>query len=533
MSRPVNHHVSCFGRPCRMWATGGFVTVVAAHRSRALTLALATIAWLLGGARLPAQEISGLEVAGRVERAVTDAIARAEPSVVAVARVRKPARRAAAEGGRLPLGSGDRRGLLELEPTSPDFIPNEFASGVVLDRAGFIVTNFHVLGDPRENDYYVWVRRRPYQVLDVEVPEQVMAGDPWTDLAVLKIAANDLQPITLGDAAALRKGMLVISLGNPYAIARDGQVSASWGIVSNLRRSAAPDVRARRESAERGTLHHYGTLIQTDIRLNLGTSGGALINLQGEMVGLTTALAALSGYEAAAGYAIPVDDTFQQTVETLKQGRLPAYGFLGVQPEHLSTSERRHGLLGTQVFRIVPGSPADQAGVRRDDIVTHVNGTVVEDRNVLLRELGRLPAETQVELTVQRQHPIHQGRVPKQLTAVLSKKYIAAAQHGFAQLDDPCWRGLRVDYLSALPPESSPVPAAVGGDPSQVAVRKVDRDSAAWRAGLRTGQRISHVLDQRVTRPSDFFRAVAEMEGDVELRLIEPGGDSRQVIISE
>ena len=75
----------------------------------------------------------------------------------------------------------------------------------------------------------------------------------------------------------------------------------------------------------------YGTLIQTDARLNLGTSGGALLNLKGEMIGLTTALAAMSGYEQAAGYAVPIDETFRRVVETLKQGREVEYGFLGVR----------------------------------------------------------------------------------------------------------------------------------------------------------------------------------------------------------
>ena len=79
-------------------------------------------------------------------------------------------------------------------------------------------------------------------------------------------------------------------------------------------------------------MHHYGTLIQTDAKLNLGTSGGPLLNLNGEMVGLSVALAATAGYEAAGGYAIPVDATFRRAVETLKQGREVEYGFLGIQP---------------------------------------------------------------------------------------------------------------------------------------------------------------------------------------------------------
>ena len=169
----------------------------------------------------------------------------AERSVVAIARVRKGGR-----GIRLPLTVGNEfplergSGVVDAIPTSPDFVPNEFATGVVIDRQGHILTNYHVLGDPEENDYYIWTQRRPLRVASIEQPQEVRAGDPWTDLAVLKVSAENLEPIPLGDASQLRKGMIVIALGNPYGIARDGEVSASWGIVSNLRRAGPAGIKA-------------------------------------------------------------------------------------------------------------------------------------------------------------------------------------------------------------------------------------------------------------------------------------------------
>ena len=88
-----------------------------------------------------------------------------------------------------------------------------------------------------------------------------MAGDPWTDLAVLRIKAQNLIPMPLGDAEKLKKGMIVIGLGNPYAIARDGEVSATWGIIANLRRQAAPRPKTLPNQPDRETLQHFGTLI--------------------------------------------------------------------------------------------------------------------------------------------------------------------------------------------------------------------------------------------------------------------------------
>ncbi len=328
-----------------------------------------------------------------IQQAMVQAIARAERSVVAIARVRKERGGIAGQGGREAL-SWDRSvmGVPAALPTSPDFVPNEFATGVVLDRQGHILTNYHVLGDPQENDYYVWVQRRPFRATRVEVPEQVKAGDPWTDLAVLKVAATDLEPIVLGDASQLRKGMLVLALGNPYAIARDGEASASWGIVSNLRRAApvGPAVNALQPDAQ--SLHQFGTLIQTDARLDRGTSGGALVNLKGEMVGLTTSLAALGGFEQPGGFAIPVDDAFRKTVETLKQGARRRTGSWVCSLNTCRWTNDGRAVWGRS-FRMwcrvrQPRVPA--CGRRTSSRTSTVD--LVTDKNALFRELSRLPA---------------------------------------------------------------------------------------------------------------------------------------------
>jgi serine protease Do len=500
-------------------------------------VAAGTVSVLVLGCELPmawGQESPGYQAALVVQDAIVAAIARAERSVVAIARVRKQG-----PGARIPDVGRDGiplnrapAGFPDASPTNPDFVPNEFGTGVVIDREGHIVTNYHVLGNPDENDYYVWVQRRPFRVTHVEVPQKVRAGDPWTDLAVLQISADNLEPIQLGDASALRKGMLVIALGNPYALARDGEVSASWGIVSNLRRAAPGGDQSARYGSEVESLHQYGTLIETDARLNLGTSGGALVNLKGEMIGLTTSLAALSGYEQPAGFAIPVDEAFRQTVETLKQGRLPAFGFLGVQPEQLPLADRQQGKFGAQVVRVVPGTPADRAGIREEDIITHVNGEKVYDKNTLFRELSKLPAGTHAALTLERRDPLASRRTII-ADVLLSKKYIETAQKPYAEVPDPTWRGLRVEYPSALPPQlAAPGNLAVDRE-GCVAVLEVERDSPAWKAGLRRGDYISHVGSVRVDSPQAFYTAVAHATGAVRLRLTGHSGDEAVRIVPE
>jgi serine protease Do len=505
----------CFARP----------TVPLPARScfvRRLLGALGALVVVAAPAVGSGQEMSGPAALSALQDVMVTAIDKAQRSVVAIARVRKSERSLRAPddvADPLRLDAAPLGFLGETNPASPDFVPNEFATGVVLDRDGNIVTNYHVLGDPTQNDYYVWVQQRPFKVTHVEVPQEVKAGDPWTDLAVLKIAASDLEPMPLGDASTLRKGMIVIALGNPYGIARDGEVSASWGIVSNLRRATAPDPRTANTGAERSTLDQYGTLIQTDARLDWGTSGGALVNLQGEMVGLTTSLSAMVGYEQPAGFAIPVDDAFRKTVDTLKQGRVPSFGFLGVQPEHLPLADRQAGHFGARVLRVVPGTPAQTAGLKTDDVITHVNNTRVYDKNSLFRELSRLPADESVTLTYERREMLRQRPKVMTTSVVLSKKYIAAPHPPFAQVSDPLWRGLRVEYPSALPPQLSTQGAQAVDPQGCVAVAEVVRDSPAWKAGLRTGQYISHVGTRRVSKPAEFYDAVTNQPGDVNLQM--------------
>jgi serine protease Do len=353
----------------------------------------------------------------------------------------------------------------------------------------------------------------------------VQAGDPWTDLAVLKIDGSDLEPMPLGDAATLRKGMIVVALGNPYGIARDGEVSASWGIISNLRRAPLREAEPVTTGADRSTLDQFGTLIQTDARLDLGTSGGALVNLRGEMIGLTTSLAAVAGYEQPAGFAIPVDDTFRRTVETLVQGRVPSFGFLGVQPDHLTFAERQAGRSGARVLRVLPGTPAQAAGLQPEDVITHVNEQRVVDRNALFRELSRLPAGHAVELTVERSES--ERRRPLTITAsvALSKKFVDTGQTPFAREPEPSWRGLRVDYPSALPPQWN-VPVVTAADQAgTLAVFDVMKDSPAWKAGLRRGELVSHVAALRVSTPDQFYAAVADQSGDVPLQVLTGRGE--------
>ncbi len=467
----------------------------------------------------PATGRTGPETVAAVQQVLVEAIARAEKSVVAIARVRRipPGETWNLESRPDPFGGRRVLPVRPPDPTDPDFIPNEFATGVVIDRRGLVLTAYHVLGE--ESDYYVTAQGRS------AFRAKVVGADPRSDLAVLvpdepstsRSAAADFVPIALGDAAGLKKGQIVVALGNPNAIARDGQASASWGIIANLGRKALPapdDV----DLFGKSTIHHYGTLIQTDAKLNLGTSGGPLVNLRGEMVGLTTALAAHPGYEESAGYAIPVDATFRRALEALKQGREVEYGFLGIQLQNPGLDGVAEGFRGTRVERVIPGLPAARCGVRDGDLVTAVNGSPIQDSDALIREVGKYPVNAAVRLEILRGGRKIDLAVELTKYRVRGKKVVTSPA--------PAWRGARIDYATAV---YDPYAAVIAGGVflgETVALSDVEKGTSAWEAGLRPGTLVSHVGRTAVRTPKQFWEAVAGKTGPVELRLAGDVGDN-------
>jgi S1-C subfamily serine protease len=474
-------------------------------------LTLVLLAWTSVVFVAQADEPTGFQAAVALEEAMVRSIAQAEQSVVAIARVRRT------NEDRLDLSANpfNQLGRSAPRPGDPEFIPNDFATGVVVGREGLILTAHHVLRD--DSDYWVTTPdRKTYKV------NRIVGADPRSDLAVLSIDARDLSPIKFGDASKLKKGMIVIALGNPYAIARDGQASASWGIVSNLSRKDGPSSGAL-DQPTRPTMHQYGTLIQTDAKLNLGTSGGALLNLHGEMVGLTLSLAAALGYEQAAGFALPVDDTFLRAVDTLKQGGEVEYGFLGIQLPPGYEADARFKV-GAIVRHVIEGSPAARFGLKQGDVITHVDGERIFDADGLLLNVGKLPPESGVTLRVERD-----DNVKTVVIGELSKNWVSGKKV-ITRLP-PSWRGIRVDYVTASERYREWSTQHLVDPQGSVVITEVAENSPAWREGLRPEMCISHVGGQRVSTPKQFREVVSRQDGPVKVRLTVPAGDALQCTI--
>jgi len=482
-------------------------------------------------------QAAALQSALALQKVMQQAIADAEPSIACIFVSRSDAYQrfglgpAADEPGRLGgydpdvverspsarnLSETDRRELAKrLDLADPGHQPEAYGSGVVLDEQGLILTNYHVVRDATR----VFVR----------LPEgkssyaDIYAADPRSDLAVLRLLNRNLalKAIKLGDGSKVTRGQFVLSIANPFAAGfRDGKPSASWGILSNIRRRAPGNFRAE---SDLRTLHHYGTLLQTDARLSLGCSGGALINLKGEMIGLTTALAAIHGGETPGGFAIPLDDGMRRIIATLQRGEEVEYGFLGVQFEL-----RNDGGEGVMLSHVYAGSPADRAGLHAKDIVVAVNDTPVHDADELLLALGVQLAGAQVRLEVLGATSRFKRQ---QLEVTLAKYYVHGKKIATEKGARPFFRGLRVDYTSLLVQQSPLV--LLARIPSGVLISEVQSNSPSATALLKPGDIVTHVSGRVVNTPAAFYEAVAGLNGSVELTLAtsNPGQPAPKVML--
>jgi len=442
-----------------------------------------------------AQPHSTLNAARALQQAATAAIAKCGRGVVAIARARK--------------------GLEADALTDPGALPREFCAGVVVEP-GVVVTTAHSLGQPQQNEYAIWTQGRPLKA-------RVLATDPWTDLAALGPAGDGeavvwrgLFRLPLGDPDELRKGQLAIALGNPFGIAADGEVSASAGLISNLMRKAPES-----PGGGRSLLHHFGALIQTGAAVPAGASGSALVNLEGELVGLLTDWPLASESSEPGGLAIPVSETFRRVVTTLAEGKSPEHGLLGIAPgtgrSDLTYEERAQGRIGAVVHRLVVGAPARDTSLRMDDVIVAVNGRPVRDADALIREIGGMPPGATARLTVERGEMRKSQRFVEETR--VAKREPDEAHPAYQTAPVRQWRGLQVDWTTAMPGFRQGNHAGSIDPEGCVAIINIIPNSAAGTAGLREGAFITHVAGRRVKTPQGFYRQAESRTGEVNVRV--------------
>ncbi len=255
-----------------------------------------------------------------------------------------------------------------------------FASAVIIDPEGYMVTNYHVVAEAAE------IR---IQLSDGRVTEPETVGvDRETDLALLKINLGTVPAVPLGSSSALRIGDVVLAIGNPYGLSK----TVTQGIVSATGRGLL-------------SLATFENFIQTDAAINAGNSGGALVNTRGELIGINTAVLAQDSGTEGIGFAIPID-LVRGVVEQIKLNGRVIRGWMGLSPDDLTSSERQAlGLddnAGILLQSVHENGPAYRAGLQRGDVVLSMNGEpILSRRQALLLAAGTDPGDA-VEIVAMR-----------------------------------------------------------------------------------------------------------------------------------
>jgi len=362
-------------------------------------------------------------------------------------------------------------------------------SGVIIDKSGIVLTNNHVVNGADE----VIVRLsdgREFKAADIKT-------DPETDLAVLRISgAGSLPAARLGNSDDLRLGDWVIAVGNPFGL--DSTVSA--GIISGTGRDLKFGKRTR--------------FLQTDAAINPGNSGGPLLNLDGEVIGINTAIASSSGGYQGIGFAIPSNLTKWVMSQLIETGVVQR-AFLGVGIEEVSGKLAnkfgvgRHD--GVIVAEVHPNTPAAEAGFEEGDVITEFAGKAVRTPGDLQEKVERTPIDTRQDVKVLRDgKPVHLQVVVKPLPGnETAKRRGAHVDRGHAATDDGAHTshelGIEVGELTA-----NNAGQLGFKDFKGVVITGVDDDGLAAEAGLREGMLIIKVGKNRVETVAQFKKAMDE-----------------------
>ena len=259
-------------------------------------------------------------------------------------------------------------------------------SGVIVDASnGYVLTNAHVVENATNIEVTTKDNRR--------LPAKLIGRDPDTDVAVLQVPANNLTAVPMGDSDKLQVGDFVLAIGNPFGL---GQTVTS-GIVSALGRSGLG-------------IEGYEDFIQTDASINPGNSGGPLVNLNGQLVGINTAILAPGGGNIGIGFAVPISMARRVMDQLTRYGEVKR-GRIGVEiqdltPDLAQAMNTSH-TTGAVIRRVDPGSPADRAGLRNGDVVVAVNGSPVRSGTQLRNTIGLSRIGDEISLTLDRRGGEH------------------------------------------------------------------------------------------------------------------------------
>ena len=444
----------------------------------------------------------------RANRAFIEVVNRAKPAVVQITTTRLvPTRQGSSDffGDDLFefwFGPRERRERPDREePEEREERRSGLGSGVIVSEDGYILTNNHVI-EGAENIAVVLSNGRKYQAKVVGKD----AGRQGTDLAVLKIDGDGLPALPLGNSEELQTGEWVIAIGSPFGLAQ----TVTRGMVSAKGRTAS-DI----------NIVEYADFIQTDAAINRGNSGGALINIRGELIGINTAIATgggLSQGNAGVGFAIPINLAKRIMIQLIEKGEVER-GWLGVslQPldydlaEKLQLGEPR----GALIAEAINGTPAHKAGIRRRDVIVEFDGITIRDSNHLMHVVAAAGVGKTVEVKVIRngKERVLRVKLEKRTEEVLRLSG-RGGPVGPPEDITAAFAGIQVEGLT------NEIAARYGYEgETGVIVAAVERRSPAARAGIVVGTLIQEIEGVEISNLKDYREQIEAVKDNSKILL--------------
>ena len=370
-----------------------------------------------------------------------------------------------------PFGELLRRYGQELPPMERDV--QSLGSGFIISADGYVVTNYHVVAEADE----VMVRLSDKRVL----PAEVVGSDRYSDVALLKLKANNLPVAQIGDARSIKVGAWVLAIGSPYGF--DHSVTA--GIVSAKGRSL-PNA-------------NYVPFIQTDVAINPGNSGGPLIDLNGKVIGINSQIFSSTGASIGLAFAIPID-VAMDVVQQLKEKGEVSRGWLGVQVQEVTVDlAESFGLkkpMGAMVSQVIDNTPAAKAGILAGDVIVQFNGEEVADSASLPLLVGGLPVGTTAKIKV-----LREGQY-KTLDTTIEK---LPGTERRADLRRPAMNNrLGIEVVDLEKDERSRLKRGVR-------IERLGTNGVAYLAGMRAGDVILQLNKVDIKNAADFRERVAKL----------------------
>jgi len=386
-------------------------------------------------------------------------------------------------------------------PDMPQRKGSALGSGVVVDKAGYILTNNHVVDKADKIEVKFDGDSTLYEA-------KVVGTDPLTDLAVIHVEGKkDLQPARIGNSDAVQVGDWCVAIGSPFGF----QETVTAGIISAKEREVDPTAQ-------------YQHFLQTDAAINPGNSGGPLLNIRGEVVGINTAIASRSGGYQGIGFALPINTAAAVYNEIIKSGKVTR-GSIGItfsaDPDQARDLLKAFGKTNEGVFvqSVAAGGPSEKAGIKEQDIITAINGKPVKDGNDLVKVVSTTPVGTAVTLTVLREGKRQDFKVViGNLAQIFPDRFGGAEEQSEVKPEGTAVTfGMSIVNLSPSRRDNLNLTQSGG-----VLVTEIEPDSFAEAIGMQPNDVVTMINNQQVASTDDVKRIQATLKpGDaVGLRVL-------------